>query len=64
MKNDITEHKARASKHNPKLLTGSTADKYPILMNDRKTIIFISDKSKENETRLRYEMYGQQGKIK
>lgn len=64
MKNETTEHKSRVTKDTSKLLTGSTADKYPVLMDDRKTIIFISDKSKENETRLRYSLYGQLNNFK
>jgi len=39
-----------------KLLTGSVADKFPVVLDGGKTIIFISDKSKEAETRLKYEM--------
>jgi len=37
-----------------KLLTGSTIDKYPVILDGGKTIIFISDKSKEAETREKY----------
>jgi hypothetical protein len=39
-----------------KLLSGSLAGKYPVAFDDGKTIIFISDKSKESETRQRYEL--------
>jgi hypothetical protein len=39
-----------------KLLTGSTAGKFPIIMDDGRTTIFISDKSKESETRQKYEV--------
>ena len=39
-----------------KLTSGSVAGKYPVTLDDGKTIIFISDKSKENETRQRYEL--------
>ena len=39
-----------------KLKSGSVAGKYPVTLDDGKTIIFISDKSKETETRLRYEL--------
>jgi hypothetical protein len=39
-----------------KLLTGSITDKYPIILDGGRTIIFISDKSKEAEIRARYEM--------
>jgi hypothetical protein len=44
--------KARIPKS--KLSSGSTAGKYPISLDGGKTIIFISDKSKEPEARLRY----------
>jgi hypothetical protein len=39
-----------------KLSAGSVVGKYPVTFDDGKTIIFISDKSKEQETRQRYEM--------
>ncbi|MEI7981130.1 MAG: hypothetical protein WCI71_05725 [Bacteroidota bacterium] len=39
-----------------KLLTGSTAGKYPVIFDGGKTTIFISDKSKESETREKYEL--------
>lgn len=38
------------------LLDGSVAGKYPVIINNGKTIVFISDKSKEAETRLKYEI--------
>lgn len=37
-------------------LSGSITGKHPVVMNDGKTIIFISDKSKEKETREKYEL--------
>ncbi len=37
-----------------KLLAGSTKDKFPVVLDGGKTIIFISDKTKEQETILRY----------
>jgi hypothetical protein len=37
-----------------KLLSGSIKDKYPVILDGGKTTIFISDKSKEAETRLKY----------
>jgi hypothetical protein len=64
MRNDQVGQKPRITKQPHILLTGSTEDKYPVMMDDRKTIIFISDKSKENETRLRYMMREQQPYIK
>jgi hypothetical protein len=38
------------------LLTGSLTGKFPVILDGGKTTIFISDKSKERETRERYEM--------
>ena len=39
-----------------KLLTGSLVGKYPIILDGGKTTIFISDKSKEAETRAKYQL--------
>jgi hypothetical protein len=61
MKNGTVDNRMKLANyhHNlpqSKLLTGSTKDKFPIMLDDGKTIIFISDKSKEAETRLKYKM--------
>jgi hypothetical protein len=40
------------SKH----LTGSTADKFPVVLDGGRTVIYISDKSREAEIRERYEL--------
>jgi hypothetical protein len=40
-----------------KLLMGSTKGKYPVVLDDGKTIVYISDESKEAETRLKYESH-------
>ena len=37
-----------------KLLMGSLMGKYPVVLDGGKTTIYISDKSKEEETRIRY----------
>jgi len=58
MKTETKDKKQDHSHHNHKLLTGVTTDKYAILLDDGKTIVFISDKSKEAETRLKYKMLG------
>jgi hypothetical protein len=58
MKTEINNKKQDHTHHSPKLLTGVTTDKYAILLDDGKTIVFISDKSKEAETRLKYERLG------
>jgi hypothetical protein len=37
-----------------KLSSGSVADKYPVLLDDGRTTIYITDKTREREVRLRY----------
>jgi hypothetical protein len=61
MKKDTLEYRMsmanqRLKVSDSKLLTGSTKDKFPIIMDGGKTVIFISDKSKEMETREKYEL--------
>ena len=61
MKSDILENRMNLANHrhkvpHSKLLTGSTMDKYPVILDGGKTIIFISDKTKESETRQKYEL--------
>lgn len=58
---DFADNRFEMSNHqlmvpNSKLSAGSVADKYPVAFDNGKTIIFISDKSKEPETRQRYEL--------
>lgn len=38
-----------------KLLMGSIADKYPVILKDGRTTVYISDKTREAEIRLKYE---------
>jgi hypothetical protein len=38
-----------------KILSGSIVGKHPIMLDGGRTTIFISDKSKEQETKTRYE---------
>jgi Tol biopolymer transport system component len=64
MKNDMAGQKPSLTRHNPKLLTGSTIDKFPVVLDNGKTIIFISDPSKEAECRLKYSMRGVQTNVK
>jgi hypothetical protein len=59
MKKDILTNRMNLANqrfHIPsaKLLTGSTSDKFPVVLDGGKTIVFISDKSKEAETRYKY----------
>jgi len=61
MKKDVLENRMNLANHrfnvpNNKLLTGSIVNKHPVILDGGKTIIFISDKSKEAETRYRYEL--------
>ena len=61
MKKDTLEYRMMQENNrhkisNARLLTGSTTDKYPVILDGGKTIIFISDKSKEAETRKKYEL--------
>jgi hypothetical protein len=56
---DVLDNRMEVSNHKvvvprSKLSAGSVADKYPVLLDDGKTIVFISDKSREREIRLRY----------
>jgi hypothetical protein len=37
-----------------KLSSGSVANKYPVMLDDGRTIVYITDKSREREIRLRY----------
>lgn len=61
MKKDTLEYRMM-QEHNrlkipdSKLLSGSTAGKYPVVLDGGRTTIFISDKSMESETRKKYEM--------
>ncbi len=61
MKNDKMDNRNSLALHrskipDDKLLMGSTKGKYPVLLDDGKTTIYISDKSKEDETRLKYQL--------
>jgi hypothetical protein len=60
MKKDTLEYRMMQERQRlkvpeSKLLSGSTVGKYPISLDGGRTTIFISDKSKESETRKRYE---------
>jgi hypothetical protein len=49
---NISNHQKRVPK--AKLSTGSLAGMYPVILDDGRTIIYTSDKSKENEIREKY----------
>ena len=57
--NDSVDNRLEMSNHkvsvpSSKLSSGSVADKFPVLLDDGRTVIYISDKSREREVRLRY----------
>ena len=59
MKYDTFENRMNLARNktkvpDEKLLMGSTKGKYAVVLDDGKTTVFISDKSKEEETRLKY----------
>jgi hypothetical protein len=61
MKKDTLEYRMMQERQrlkipDSKLLTGSLVGKYPVILDGGKTTIFISDKSKETETRQNYEI--------
>jgi hypothetical protein len=61
MKNDTLENRMRlahfrAKIPDEKLLMGSLKGKYPVILDGGRTIVYISDKSKEAETREKYEL--------
>jgi hypothetical protein len=59
--NDAVDNRMEMSHHRvpvpvTKLLAGSVAEKYPVVLDDGRTIVYITDKSREREVRLRYEL--------
>ncbi|MCK9203372.1 MAG: hypothetical protein M0P58_02920 [Bacteroidales bacterium] len=50
----MMQERQRLKISDSKLLMGSLVGKYPVVLDDGKTTIYISDLSKEPETRLRY----------
>lgn len=56
MRNSLDLPHKQYKTHDEKQSMGSISDKFPVILNDGRTIIFISDKSKTEETRQKYEM--------
>ena len=54
VKLEMSNHKDTVPKS--KLSSGSVIDKYPVVLDDGRTIVYISDKSREREIRLRYSL--------
>ncbi len=57
--NDVMDNRMKISNHQfkvpkAKLASGSVVGLYPIVLDDGRTIIYTSDKSKESEIRARY----------
>ncbi|MEI6886259.1 MAG: hypothetical protein WCO02_17345 [Bacteroidota bacterium] len=51
---ELSNHPRRVPKH--RNATGSLTGKYPIILDDGRTIIYVSDKNKENEVRSKYSL--------
>ena len=61
MKKDTLENRLNLARirekiPNEKLLMGSIKEKFPVILDDGKTVIYISDISKAEETRLKYKL--------
>jgi len=61
MKHDSLENRLnlarlKAKIPDEKLSMGSVKGKFPVVLNDGKTVIYISDASKAEETKLKYEI--------
>jgi topoisomerase IA-like protein len=61
MENELMEDSpgrapSRSKSPDDKQLLGSINDKYPVVLSDGRTVVYISDKSKEAEIRLKYEL--------
>jgi hypothetical protein len=52
--NSLASRQVKISKY--KMSTGSVSGKYPVVLDDGKTIIFVTDKSREDEVRLKYQI--------
>jgi len=50
----MSNHKVTVPK--TKLSSGSVANKYPVILDDGRTVVYIADKSREREIRLRYSL--------
>lgn len=48
----FSPNRKKENKH--KTTPGSVTDRYPVILDDGKTIIYITDRSKEREIRERY----------
>lgn len=58
-KKDVIDTRLEMSNHpvkvpKSKLSAGSLTGKFPVILDDGKTVIYIEDKSREREIRLRY----------
>jgi hypothetical protein len=61
MKNDKMDNRNSLALHrfkipDEKLLMGSTKGKFPVLLDDGRTTVYIADESKADETRLKYKL--------
>ncbi len=52
--NRLSLARIRSKVPDEKLSMGSTKGKFPVVLDDGRTIVYIDDESKEEETRLKY----------
>ena len=57
--NDVVDNRLEISNHKhsvpeSKRSSGSVTDKFPVMLDDGRTIVYIADRSREREIRLRY----------
>jgi len=61
MKNDKMDNRNSLALHrskipDEKLLMGSLKGKYPVVLDDGRTTVYIADESKADETRIKYRL--------
>jgi c-di-AMP phosphodiesterase-like protein len=54
--NRLSLARSRAKIPDEKLLMGSTKGKYPVVLDDGKTIIYILDETRADEIKAKYEL--------
>lgn len=53
-RNSLALHRSKIP--DDKLLMGSLKGKYPVVLDDGRTTVYIADESKADETKLKYEL--------
>jgi hypothetical protein len=53
-RNSLALHRSKIP--DEKLLMGSLKGKYPVVLDDGRTVVYITDESKADETRIKYKL--------